>query len=147
VITKGTFSHRPFAVAPGLSPRRSPTVKVLFSVIQVPDPIRAGQHACFATNALALIDQDQAIGTLESSSGGADADAGRVFAMHTKARKMCPSHVRIKTVFQLKNPAPEDAFSGGILDFAGKRARVTTNAAIKINHHSIFHDPPPPSLL
>ena len=107
--------------------------------IDIKGIIRAGLHARFAADAAQIIKVDYAVGTLIQRRGGADVDAGRLFAMVAAMDRKKPPIVGEGPFFDIFHMRPVDTQSNIVLRFAGHRTGVAADAGAVINGEAVVH--------
>src|SRR5258706_9828573 len=91
--------------------------------------VRTSSHAGLAANANRFIEIDDAVRTLEHRGRGTSCDTGRVRALIAARYLMCAAHLWEHAHVDVLDVGAGDANRHHVFGLAGRRARVTTDAA------------------
>lgn len=109
---------------------------VAFAKIERACPIGARRDAQAAADAAVGINDDDSVVTFIRGIDGANFYAGRIVALHTRARDVHAFDVWIRAHFSFKDDVVRDPWRRAILSFARHCAGVAANAFLQVNDHS-----------
>jgi hypothetical protein len=123
---------------PGVEPMHAESALIHHAalLIQVARIVRASLHTVAAADALVIIDKDQAVFAPIRCSCRADAQAGRIFAVHTVAW-LKPQSKNREFACRSFLPNPVTMFAEGhlVFDFASDHASLAIDASLGLYDH------------